>query len=374
MTDDDDDDIQEAVLDTEPAPQATPDPTPTPSPAAAPEPSPATTPEPGPAPTTPPASQPTKDDWEDDDDDDEYYGFMDNIYEKMTLGPIPGKITFYASVSLVVILFLVASIVSPSIGLFKGVGKVTITLGDDDYSDMDNEELSFDAFISPPKLGILDMSDGEYKIIYDGDVVTSGKISFNSNRKGTITVPTVDYYVDNGRYEVKVTASGTSESEYFTAYRTVKVIEPIGEIRYDQQEEKEDEDRANDYMNIDPGFKISGEAKDAERPVWTRGTGTIEIYYCSDGQGPGCGNAELRETITLEMNFISWEWTIESDQSTDDGQISIYREYWDDDDNDDGWYNVEVEFTNEFSEHDDADTELKEGELENWINDDRDSV
>ncbi len=357
--DDDDDDIQEAVLDTEPVPQAAPDPTPAP------------TPTPSPAPTTP-TPTPSDDD-DDDDDEEEYNTFMDDLFEKFTLGPIPGKIAFGGLITIIVVILLLAALTVPGFGFYKG-GKVRISPSLYEYSTSANEDIEFTVWLSQPTMGRIDKSDGSYRILYDGDEAHKGSISFSDTAegvKGEVTIEERDVFVDNGEYTIEVSAAGKTVTDVVTMIRTVKHVEPEAYIQYDVGDDGQTEsgDAEDDLMFIQLGFY---DADEDGNVVFTMGNGEAEILYCESS--PDCSTPEVVDTIIYDVDMGNLDWYLEEAGTSGKVIISLERKDWDgnDDDSDGGgYYAIDMTFTNSFSKSDDADEGEKTG-LSRWIPDERD--
>lgn len=332
MTMDDDDEIMDAVLDS-----------PTEQPAPAPAPA---------SPTPAPASGGVSDDDDDDeyyDDDDDYGGFMDDIYEKLAFGPLDGRHTFKLLIIGFVVLILMLSLVSQSIGFQSGCSKVTVDIRQPET--VNDNDFEFFSYISPPFMGRIDRSDAQYTIKYDGDIVYQGSFPYNDNNKGQDEIPLVDFYVDNGEYTVKVTACGQSDSDFQEVIRTIKVVEPEMTLV------EPDDDKNNDYLLIGLGLRGSDEIGDDYKPP-TRGNGTMKLYYSEDDDFNS--GKELRETVTFEIDMQVMEWVIDSTgEKKTETHISLGREYWYE--GEDGYYKAFVDFTNTFSKSEDADTEMKKG-------------
>lgn len=345
--DDDDDDIQEAVLDDEPVPQAAPDPTPAPIPAPS-------------APTPTPSY---------DDDDEEYSTFLDDLFEKFTLGPIPGKITFGAVVGIVVVMLLLAALMVPGFGFYKGA-KVRITPSKYDYSTSENQDLEFTVWLSQPTMGMIDKSDGSYKILYDGQSVSDGSVSFSDTAegvKGEVTIPERDLYVDNGEYTIEVIAGGTTDSEVVTMIRTVKYVEPKPEFAYHVGDdgERESGSAENDVMSIQLGLYEDDEDKNI---VFTKGVGTADILYCESSRD--CSNPIVRDTVDFTVDMADLDWQLQQGGTSGVVVIRLDRQDWDDDNEGGGYYAIDMTFTNTFSESNDADDEEKTA-VSTWVYDER---
>ena len=133
------------------------------------------------------------------------------------------------------VLFLVISLVSSSIGFYPGVGQLNIEIiplgssNPDDFGTLD-DELEFKVYISAPTLGWRSVDQVVYEISFNSQVRTSGIFEYQEARSGEGSkhaVSIVDFFVDNGDYEVTVTAGSNYDSDTIFVARNGKFVEGV---------------------------------------------------------------------------------------------------------------------------------------------------
>lgn len=356
--DDDDDDIQEAVLETEPAPQAAPAQAPAASPAPGPTPS-------KPSPATP---APSYENGDDEEDEEEYNTFLDDLFAKFAVGPLPGKMVLGGLVAIIVVILLLAALMVPGFGFYKGA-KVRISPSLYEYSTAENVDFGFTVRLSQPTMGRIDTSDGSYRIFYEGDSVSDGSISFSDTAegvKGEVAIPERDVFVDNGDYTIEVEAGGQTVTDVVTMIRTVKQVEPALAFEYDVGDDGEMDsgDAEDDYMSI-----TLGAVDEDGEVVFTMGEGEADILYCESTAD--CSNPEIRDTIDFTLDMAEISWSLKNGGTSGIVIIRLIREDWDDDDSDGGgYYAIDMTFINTFSNSNDAD-DTEKHEISDWQRDRR---
>ena len=184
------------------------------------------------------------------------------------------------------VLFLVISLVSSSIGFYQGVGQLSLEIipfgsnNPDDFGTLD-EELEFKVYISAPTLGWLSADQVDYEISYDGKVRATGSFEYDEPRSGEgskVKVEINNFFVDNGDYEVTVTAGGNSDSDTIFVARNGQFVE--GVMNYNGGSY---DDASYNLAGIDSPeitLRFTSDSTDSLAPrVSPQGFGYMDIFY-----------------------------------------------------------------------------------------------
>jgi len=321
-------------------------------------------------------------------------GFLDG----MLFGKIPKKIAYPALGAIaVVLLIIISALTTGGFGFGDGVKKVTITFPHSPFDDEDLYEVEIKVYISRETFAKDYTGKAKVSVKYEGandsDETHLDDMKINDGI-GRGTYKFEDFYVDNGFYQFTVTAGGVSDTGEIEIKKTAKALKPNFGIFQDYID-------SNGDIAMRINFALFAyEGSDALADlVGTTGEGKIYVYYCDSGNPPRMENSQVIATIDFETAFadadvvgypfmkLSYRIDGGSEQVNDGirgGAFDFkFNNDWIKNDDNDGNYTLDMEFTNTFGK--DPDPETKEGfprgtsdsadrDRRKWMNNDGDEV
>ena len=303
-------------------------------------------------------------------DDDEW----DEDYDETILGFSPLTFKLASVGSVLVILMLVLSLVLTSFGFYSGVSHLKVMIDVEEHYSSDDIILNAEVMANSPLFGSLE-SEGDYKIMYDGEVRTTGKLVLGDDGRDSISLPYEDFFVDNGDYTLTVMFGEEQVSDSVELNMVAKTVTcTIFFIGHDIC----DDDLCDPVLTT----ITFGSSEDPlnSKTVAPTGSGKIEIYfynnnaptesekydaaYWNNDNSRPSDDWELVQTITFATELNSGYWQYDGG-SVEEFAISNFQMSLDPDyfrQNQDGDYTMSVSYNNTFvSEVEGADLEQKDG-------------
>jgi len=277
--------------------------------------------------------------------DEEYYDdeYDDEEEEELLFGLVPrtpGLIAIFAII--VVLLLLTAALFSANFGFVGGIDGLTVNIPNQE-GDLLDEKLDIEAYTETPTFGRKADGDGDLTIYYDGEAINTWKISFTDG-KGAKSIPYEDFYVDNGEYKAEVTLEGYTESDTITLQRTAHYM-GIAQKDYTAFEEE----RIRYKISLLP----DDENVNAYNIIYVPGEGHIQVYYVEDeSEQEERTEWEPVLEIDLKTDFTNFEYKFPGEdtenRSSNEGYFLDFQEYKLTEQKGDGYYSMEVYFTNTY--------------------------
>ena len=305
-------------------------------------------------------------------DDEEW----EDDYDETILGLSPRVFKLSSAVTVLVVLMLVLSVVLTSFGFYSGVANLKVMIDVEEHYSSDDVILNAEVMGNSPFFGSLE-SEGNYEVVYDGEVRTTGKVDLGDDGRSSISVPYEDFFVDNGVYTLTVRFGDEQASDSVELNMVAKTVTcTIFFIGHDICD--------GDGGSCEPVLTTItfGSSEDllASKSVASTGNGKIEIYfyennapteneknneaYWNNDNSRPSDDWELVHTITFATGINSGYWQYDGG-SPNEFAFSNYQMALDTDyfrQNQDGDYTLLVSYNNTYvSEVEGADLEQKDG-------------